>query len=66
MLDLTATARRHWRDFDRVDPAFAQNATAHARERLDEQDAKIRCGIDGSNHPPRSLMASNCLSAAWR
>jgi hypothetical protein len=23
-------------------PAFAQNATAHARERLDEQDEKVR------------------------
>jgi hypothetical protein len=55
---------RHWRDFDRANPAFAQNATAQARERLDERDAKIRCRIDGSNHAPRSFMKSNCLSAA--
>jgi hypothetical protein len=40
---------RHWRDFDRVDPACAQNATAHCNERLDQQDEKIRCSIDSSN-----------------
>jgi hypothetical protein len=55
---------RYWRDFDRADPAFVQNATAQARERLDERDAKIRCRIDGSSHAPRSFMKSNCLSAA--
>jgi hypothetical protein len=57
---------RHWRDFDRVDPAFAQTVTAQARERLDDRDAKTRCKIDGSNRAPRSFMESNCLSAAWR
>jgi hypothetical protein len=46
---------RHWRDFERGDPAIAQNAAAHARERLDEQARKIRCRIDASNHAPRSF-----------
>jgi hypothetical protein len=40
---------RHWRDFDRVDPACAQNATARCNERLHQQDEKIRCSIDSSN-----------------
>jgi hypothetical protein len=46
---------RHWRDFERGDPAIAQNAAAHARERLDEQARKIRCRIDSSNLAPRSF-----------